>query len=181
MHDLITEDMAKLYPELTKYCQITVYDVAPKILSMFDKKLGEYAMSTFKRDGITIKTEHHVEELRRGVPKVNGGEEYILEDRTCWTLKVKEEGEIGVGMVVWSTGLMMNPFVEKVLGEGRSLPDSGFSVDKSNIPNPTETGWVVRRHPRSGAILTNDRLRVKMEPEGAGEKKPYGILKVTTC
>jgi len=37
MHDLITEDMKRIYPDLIKYAKITVYDVAPTVLSMFDE------------------------------------------------------------------------------------------------------------------------------------------------
>lgn len=42
LHDLISEDMAKLYPDLMQYYKITVYDVAEKVLSMFDDKLAKY-------------------------------------------------------------------------------------------------------------------------------------------
>jgi NADH dehydrogenase FAD-containing subunit len=78
-----------------------VYDVASKILSMFDESLSNYALEAFRRDGISVKTEHHIEELRRGLPGASG-----LEDgaERCFTLKTKEEGEVGVGMTVWSTG-----------------------------------------------------------------------------
>lgn len=67
---------------------------------MFDEKLAQYAMDTFRREGINIKTNHHVEELKLGSPnsRMNKGED----DHACFTLKVKEEGELGVGMVVWS-------------------------------------------------------------------------------
>lgn len=69
LHDLIKEDMVKLYSELVGHARITVYDVAPKVLSMFDDKLSQYAMDHFKREGIEIKTNHYVEELRPGSPR----------------------------------------------------------------------------------------------------------------
>jgi NADH dehydrogenase FAD-containing subunit len=90
--------MKKLYPSLISDVSITIYDVAPNILSMFDSSLANYALETFRRDGIKVKTSHHIEELRKGSPgsaEENGG---------CLTLKTKEEGEVGVGMCVWSTG-----------------------------------------------------------------------------
>lgn len=37
LHDLIHEDMAKLYPDLIQYTKITVYDVSPTVLPMFDQ------------------------------------------------------------------------------------------------------------------------------------------------
>lgn len=137
LHDMIHEDMARFYPELVKFANITVYDVAPKVLSMFDEKLSKYAMQTFKRQGISIKTNHHVESLRRGAPGAVEQCEDAQDSTTCYTIKLKEEGEIGVGMCVWSTGLMVNPFIEKAL-------DSK-----------------VKRDPRSHGILTTNKLEAK--------------------
>ncbi|KAK5123871.1 hypothetical protein LTR85_002067 [Meristemomyces frigidus] len=137
LHDMIHEDMARFYPELVKYTRITVYDVADKVLAMFDEKLAEYAMKAFRRQDISIQTNHHVLSLRRGAPGSVEQRDDVKESTTCYTLDLKEEGEIGVGMCVWSTGLMMNPFVEKAL-------DSK-----------------VKRHPRSHGILTNDKLEAK--------------------
>lgn len=109
LHDLINEDLARIYPELIKFHRITVYDVAEKVLPMFDEKLAAYAMAKFKREGIRIKTKHHVEELRSGAP-ANSTEEQdqyasytAVVRKALYTLKVKEEGEVGIGMCVWST------------------------------------------------------------------------------
>jgi NADH dehydrogenase FAD-containing subunit len=104
LHDLINEDMAKIYPELIKYHKITVYDVAEKVLPMFDEKLAGHAMKKFRREGIDIKTSHHVEELRPGAPAERKASEDV-HDYHLFTLKVKEEGELGVGMCVWSKSL----------------------------------------------------------------------------
>lgn len=137
LHDIIQQDMKQLYPDLVQYAKITVYDVAPTVLNMFDEKLSKYAMKQFNRDGIDIKTSHHVEELRTGAPAALQENRDVSDKATCYTLKLKEEGEVGVGMCVWSTGLMMNPFVEKSL-QGR-----------------------VALHEKSHGILTDDRLRAK--------------------
>lgn len=98
LFDLCRDDMKKLYPSLINDVRITIYDVAPNILSMFDSSLANYALETFRRDGIIVKTSHHIEELRRGLP---GKAEA---DDGCLTLKTREDGEVGVGMCVWSTG-----------------------------------------------------------------------------
>jgi NADH dehydrogenase FAD-containing subunit len=143
MHDLINEDMKRLYPDLVKFAHITVYDVASTVLGMFDEKLAKYAMNHFKREGIDIKTSHHVEELRPGVPTILQNQDSVKGlENACYTLKLKEEGEVGVGMCVWSTGLMMNPFVQKAL-HGK-----------------------VKQHSKSGGILTNERLQVKADNDG---------------
>ena len=150
LHDMIAEDMSKLYPELAKYTHITVYDVGPKVLASFDEKLSKYAMDRFERQGISIKTNHHVEELRRGAPGKVEKQEGVRAGMTCYTLKLKEEGEVGVGMCVWSTGLMMNPFVEKAL-HGK-----------------------VKRHEKNGGVITNDRLRA-LAADGTPIKDVYAL------
>jgi len=134
------EALIKLTTNTDPQPQITVYDVAPKVLSMFDEKLGTYAMKHFRRRGINIQTSHHVEELRQGVPE--SMKSSVHDEAGCYTMKLKEEGEIGVGMCVWSTGLMMNPFVEKHL-QGK-----------------------VALHEKTHGIVTDDRLRAK-RPDGS--------------
>lgn len=100
LHDLIHEDLTKVYPLLIPHVEITIYDVAPKILPMFDQKLAEYALKLFKRDGIKVKTEHNIESLKPGFP----GESREQWDGGVFTLKTKQDGKFGVGMCVWSTG-----------------------------------------------------------------------------
>lgn len=102
LHDLVHEDLAKLYPSLLKFVNITIYDIAPKVLPMFDKKLADYATSHFTRQGINIKTEHHLTRIRRE------GDHLVL--------SVKEEpgGEVAAGLCVWSTGLMQNPLIQEL-------------------------------------------------------------------
>lgn len=154
----MVEDMARIYPDLIQYHKITVYDVAEKVLSMFDEKLSTYAMNTFKREGIEIMTSHHVEELRVGAPKQSRQSGNVKDDNACYTLKLKEEGEVGVGMCVWSTGLMMNPFVTKTLHQPISR-------------NGEETAWRVKQHDKSGAIITNDRLRVVLQSDESAKNR----------
>lgn len=124
LHDLIHEDLKKLYPKLVQHVGITVYDIAPKVLPMFDQNLANYAMETFKRSGIAVKTEHHLLRIRSDGDKL--------------MMKIKEEPEeVGAGVVVWSTGLMQNPLVgnltnQEFEGLGKIVKDAktgGISVD----------------------------------------------------
>jgi NADH dehydrogenase len=66
---------------------------------MFDKRLADYATNHFRREGIAIKTSHHIQNLRPGLP---GTED--ADGSSGFTLTTKEDGEVGVGMCVWSTG-----------------------------------------------------------------------------
>ncbi|KAJ4985001.1 hypothetical protein SVAN01_09523 [Stagonosporopsis vannaccii] len=176
LHDLINEDMARIYPELIKYHKITVYDVAEKVLPMFDEKLARYAMDKFKREGIDIKTSHHVEELSRGSPFERSN--LVAEkDYRMFTLKVKEEGEIGVGMCVWSTGLMQNPFVHQALSDVRAVPDKLRLVESAGDPSfAKDVAWKVKKDERSGSIITDDRLRLKVVPQGKNDKHVAAVV-----
>ncbi|KAI8939021.1 hypothetical protein NX059_004864 [Plenodomus lindquistii] len=170
LHDLINEDLAKIYPELIKYHRITVYDVADKVLPMFDEKLAKYASRKFARRGIEIKTSHHVEWLRLGAPAERILSEDI-NDYRLFTIKVKEEGELGVGMCVWSTGLMQNPFVAQALDDVRKAPDNLQLLESSTGTTLSgDVKWKVKKHPRSGSLITDDRLRVKLEPSDSEVK-----------
>ncbi|KAI9799165.1 MAG: hypothetical protein M1833_004205 [Piccolia ochrophora] len=188
LHDLTRDDLPRLYPSLAQYVRITVYDVAPKVLSMFDSKLSEYAMSNFRREGIQIKTEHHVEELRKGLPKSSSDTSRTRDLDSGFTLKTKEEGEVGVGMCVWSTGLMMNPFVEKTLARSWSPPVNTVSTTDPNVLASDNVAWTVKKDQKSGAIITNDRLQVKIvsankpdgEPDEAVMKDVFAIGDVAT-
>jgi hypothetical protein len=178
LHDLIKEDLSRLYPELMKDVNITVYDVAPKVLSMFDEKLGKYAEQTFRRDGIKIKTSHHVESLRIGPPEPSSEKREVLDDQACWTLKVKEEGEIGVGMVVWSTGLMKNPFVEKAMDKVHALPRNAVTYLNVDRRDAAEVDWKVVKDSKSGGLVTDHALRLLLEPEDNTLDKPRAVIQV---
>jgi len=175
LHDIIKEDLARLYPDLVKDYGITVYDVAPTVLSMFDKKLGEYAMKTLNREGVEFRTEHHIKSMRRGPPKAIAQNEDVKDEQTCFTMDIKEEGEVGTGMVVWSTGLMMNPFVDKALSRVQNLSDSQIKLDRSKIA-ADNLKWTVKKNPSNGSIITDDKLRLILEPEGDQQDKPRAIM-----
>lgn len=96
LHDLISSDIARAYPGLEKLCSITIYETSDRVLGSFDKNLSDYAMAKFRREGITIKPGHRVLALKPGI------------------VETAEDGEVPFGMVVWSTGLAPNPFVESL-------------------------------------------------------------------
>ncbi|TGO49567.1 hypothetical protein BCON_0206g00020 [Botryotinia convoluta] len=170
LFDLCHEDLSTLYPSLTPFIKITIYDVAPKILPMFDKNLANYALEHFKRDGIEIRTEHHILGLRRGLPK----EEENGEDAgKGFTLNLKEEGDVGVGMCVWSTGLMMNPFIEKALSSVHTFPTqsailAGSDSEKS-MERPEDKKWELKRSPKTGGLMVDNFFRVKLATRSSSD------------
>ncbi|KAH6850159.1 pyridine nucleotide-disulfide oxidoreductase-domain-containing protein [Chaetomium sp. MPI-CAGE-AT-0009] len=156
LHDLIRDDLAPIYPELVPLVSITVYDVAPKVLPMFDQALAGYAMDTFARQNIHVKTEHHLQRLR-----LADGE--LGRRHGALRIKIAEYGdeEVGAGLVVWSTGLMANPLVAK-------LASKELALAGANPPStaPSSSTRHLLRDARTGGILTDAYLRARTAIKG---------------
>lgn len=169
LHDLVHEDLARVYPELVGLVDITVYDVAPKVLPMFDRKLGEYATDLFRRQGIQVKTEHHLEGIRAG------GDGGLM-------LKVKEAGdrEVDVGLVVWSTGLMQNPLVKKLVEKEVRMPKGAAVLDQNETAMGDEPVHLVKDS-RTGGIVTDPYLRARIEDASASQHALSEVLVIGDC
>ena len=63
LHDLLYTDIRKHYPVLFNLARINLFDTAPTILGSFDEGLQQFATKRFKREGINILTQHHVERV----------------------------------------------------------------------------------------------------------------------
>ena len=165
LSDLIRDDLSKMYPSLVKHIRISLYDVAPKVLPMFDAALSDYAVKIYKRQNIEIKTSHHVEELRKGWPEDIKASEH--QDRQLkggvYTIKTKEEGDIGIGMCVWSTGNMMNPFVQKALSNVHKYPAASAEATSDKAPDSHK--WIIKRNSKTGGIIVDDRFRVLLQSQ----------------
>lgn len=167
LRDFVDGSMLRLYPAMKGKTRITLYDVAPTVLSMFDKSLSEYAMKTMSKEGIDIRTSHHIEELRWGAPNEPGPHE--MDPKGCLTLKTKEQGDVGVGICVWATGNTMNKFVKDSLNEIDEFP-----AESAKIRNPESSasatasnskGWSIKKAPKVGALLVDGHFRVQLEHE----------------
>ncbi|XP_010538689.1 PREDICTED: external alternative NAD(P)H-ubiquinone oxidoreductase B2, mitochondrial [Tarenaya hassleriana] len=107
LHDFVNEDLVKLYPRVKGLARITLLEAADHILTMFDKRITEFAEEKFKRDGIDVK-------LGSMVTKVNDKE---ISAKT----KGGEVSSIPYGMIVWSTGIGTRPVIRefmKQIGQG---------------------------------------------------------------
>lgn len=163
--DLVHQDLWKLYPGLTDYVRISLYDVAPKVLPMFDASLADYAVRNYKRQGIEIKTSHHVEELRPGFPNEGTDHPEHRMKGGVYTLRTREEGDIGIGMCVWSTGNMMNPFVRKALTTVHQYPSKSAEITTGETKLADQKHWIIERDAKTGSILVDDRLRVQIQTQ----------------
>ena len=168
LSDLVSEDMSRLYPTLAPKVRITVYDVAPRILSMFDKKLREYAMQTFKRKGVEVRTSQYIQQLRSGLPQIGTGNNVdgVADSQGCCTLTTKEDGDIGIGMCVWSTGNMMNTFTQKLLKKVHGFPSASAKVVDKTGPITEYTEWMIEKSTKTGAIVVDEHMRVQLQAKG---------------
>ncbi|KAL6238324.1 hypothetical protein BDW75DRAFT_201526 [Aspergillus navahoensis] len=163
LRDFISSDLITLYPALEGLQRISLYDVAPKVLSMFDESLSRYAQETMRKEGIDVQTSHHVQDLRWGPP---GAEPpYEKDPRGCLTLTTKEEGQIGVGLCVWVTGNAMNELVSHSLRVVDVFPaKSAVIKDGTGAPtDASQSSWAYKKAPQTGALLVDGHLRVQLE------------------
>jgi NADH dehydrogenase len=166
LRDFIYSDLMVLYPSLKGIPKITLYDVAPKVLSMFDESLSRYAMETMEREGVDIKTSYHVESLRWGPP--GAPPPYQMDPKRCLTLTTKEDGEMGVGMCVWATGNAMPKFITESLDSVDVFPaDSIHSIEgSSTVPTDAQkASWKFKKAPKTGALLVDGHMRVQLQNE----------------
>jgi NADH:ubiquinone reductase (H+-translocating) len=161
LRDFVNRNMLHLYPALKDKTRITLYDVAPTVLSMFDKSLSQYAIETMSKEGIEIRTSHHIQELRWGMPNTEGPHE--MDPKGCLTLNTKEQGDVGVGVCVWATGNTMNKFVKYALNEIEEFPEASAKV--VNGGQGDSKGWHIKKAPKVGALLVDGHFRVQLEHE----------------
>ncbi len=114
MHDFVTEDLAKWFPDLMPLVRITLLEATGEILNAFDESLGKYALRQLKRERINVRTHSFVKEVRRDRVVLADGE------------------EIPCGLVVWSTGIGPTPLaIQSNLptnDHGRIVTDKSFVV-----------------------------------------------------
>ncbi|EGO01244.1 NDE1, mitochondrial external NADH dehydrogenase [Serpula lacrymans var. lacrymans S7.3] len=159
LHDLLHAEIEKHYPSLARMAKITLYDVAPNILGNFDKSLGVYAVDKFQRDGISIKTRHHVERVEKD------------------KMFVKEQGEVPFGLLVWSTGLAPNPLIQSIKEVSKDektqslLTDEQLNVIKQDgTPDPNV--WAIG----DASVIPNARLPATAQV--ANQKAKYLVKKL---
>ncbi|KDQ54807.1 hypothetical protein JAAARDRAFT_181438 [Jaapia argillacea MUCL 33604] len=164
LHDLISSDIKQHYPSLAPLAQISLYDVAPGILPMFQQNLMQYAETTFKREGIQIFTSHHVEKVEHG------------------KLFVKQQGEVPFGLLVWSTGLAPNPLLEALTGvEKHEKSPSLITDDQCNLLMTRPDGAGSTANPDVWAIgdaATIKDMNLPATAQVANQKGAYLVKKL---
>lgn len=114
--DFFWEDLNSYYPELPVHeVRITVLEAGHSILSAFNRKLVDQAMKTMRKQGIDLRTDNQVAEVRKDA--------VILKDGTS----------IPCGLVVWSTGVAPRPLLKALsipkTPQGRAIVDDHMRVE----------------------------------------------------
>lgn len=110
LFDLWNEEMRFLFPHLDGKLNITIHDVAPSILTTFDKNLAEYATESLtkgKKGIVKIETSSHIEKVEADA------------------IYTKENGRLPYGVLIWATGNAVNPLVDRI-SKHVKLPEKGL-------------------------------------------------------
>lgn len=111
LHDLITTDLKRLYPDQVPLAKVSIVDASPGILNNFDASLSTYAREKFKRDGIDLLLNRKVKAVEKG------------------RLIVEPDGEIPFGLLVWSTGICASPLVKSTNSIAKDENNQFFLTD----------------------------------------------------
>ncbi|XVE66248.1 hypothetical protein DITRI_Ditri08aG0065200 [Diplodiscus trichospermus] len=108
LHDVVVQDIAKLYPSVNNLAKITLLEAGDHILNMYDKRITQFAETKFQRDGIDVKTGSMVTKV---------SENHVsIKDRVTGQCD-----SVPYGLVVWSTGIAPRPVIldfMKQIGQG---------------------------------------------------------------
>ncbi|KAH0848307.1 hypothetical protein AYO21_04337 [Fonsecaea monophora] len=96
LDDLCQDELRLTYPLVAQYVSISVYDVAPNILSAYDNKLHEYATSQLERRHIDVAPNTKIERV---------------DDQALY---IKDKGRVPYGMLIWATGNKHVPLLDKI-------------------------------------------------------------------
>ncbi|KIW65389.1 hypothetical protein PV04_07652 [Phialophora macrospora] len=96
LDDLCQDELRYIYPQVAEHMSISIYDVAPNILSAYDKKLHEYATAQLRKRNVDVAPNTRIEKV----------DEHAI--------YIKDQGRVPYGMLIWATGNMNVPLIETI-------------------------------------------------------------------
>ncbi|TFK54717.1 mitochondrial NADH dehydrogenase [Heliocybe sulcata] len=105
IYDLCQEDLMNYYPKLLRQ-QVSIHVIQSRehILNTYSEAIWKYAEAKFSRDGVNVITNARVKEVHP--------------DKVIFTQKNPDGSlntlEVPANFVLWSTGIAMNPFTQRV-------------------------------------------------------------------
>jgi len=121
LHDFLTQDVTRWFPELIDYIDVTIVEASPRLLGSFDESISNLVTTRFTKRGVQVITGVAVTEYdyKRGI------------------IKLSNDKEISAGTVVWSAGLKQVPFIESLELE-KTKPGRLIIDDYLMLPNRPE-------------------------------------------
>jgi NADH:ubiquinone reductase (non-electrogenic) len=120
LSDYIAQDLKKHYPKIAHHFQVTLVEALPGLLTMFQKKVGQYVQDHLTVQGVDVRLNAMVKEVEP--EKVH--------------LKTKDGGihTMDYGILVWVAGVGMRPFTRALcekIGKDRGQTDRrGLLLDE---------------------------------------------------
>lgn len=96
LDDLCKNEIKDLYPKVATYLNISIFDVADKILGAYDRTLYEYANQQLAQRNVKIRTKTQIKEV---------------DDSNIY---LNDQAPIPYGMLTWATGNKNVPLVDKL-------------------------------------------------------------------
>eukprot|EP01071_Lankesteria_metandrocarpae_P012123 Lankesteria_metandrocarpae@DN5500_c0_g1_i1.p1 len=100
--DLVNEEISSLYPNLRDLVTISVVEMLPKVLPMFNQEVSEFTIRNFKKMRIQAL-------LNTRVTKVTPKSICVVSDG--------KDQELPCGFVLWASGIGQVPFAKKVMSK----------------------------------------------------------------
>lgn len=123
LHDMVTEDLVKLYPTLTPHVRVRIIELQDHLLSTYDRAISEYTGKQFARAGIdTILGARVLEVIGEGT-----GKGYVRVQGADG-----QQTDISFGACVWATGVAMHPLVKQLASK---LPAGTQTHFRSAVTN----------------------------------------------
>ena len=107
LDDLAKNELRHLYPRIADNIRISIYDVAPNILSSYDKKLYEYANGQLVRRNVHVATSSQI-------AKVDASAMYLSQRES------ETPERVPYGMLIWATGNKNTALVDELAGSLRT-------------------------------------------------------------
>ncbi len=95
LHDFIVRDVAKWYPDLVGYIQLTLVEAGPGILGSFDRALSDYYVEQLIKKNVDVRLN----------TAVRGIDIRAIEGCPSFTVAKFDDFELPFGTMVWSAGL----------------------------------------------------------------------------
>lgn len=103
LHDMVADDLRKIYPDLIQDVHIRVIELQDHVLSTYDRAISNYTASVFKRSGIELVLNSKVQSVEKNKVTVAGPGGSTV--------------DIPFGACVWATGVAMSPLVKQLQGK----------------------------------------------------------------